>query len=132
MKAKQRSSGDSGAEHKGGSPDGLFAEKRLRRLGNSVGLWMFLFAGFGLVSLSLCEEKIQNRMQRNYQRMTQLGYLSGSRQSPAEVDRANGTDQPAAAVVQPYIYRLTGLRWILILTTVGGFAQAILVWTGSH
>ncbi len=87
-------------------------ESQLRRIGNSVGLWVILFAGFGLVSLSLGEEKIQRRMFRNHMRMQ---YHLNAGENVSQTDQAGETDQAVvlADPEQPFTYRLTGLRWLL-------------------
>ena len=103
---------------------------------NSPGLWMFLFAGFGLLSLSLGEARIQNRMSRH-----QRNFESRFGSSTSQPD-ADGTGLPRTSEPRPVNgntesgkYRLTGLRWILTLAGAGGLIMAgwslVTFWFGN-
>ena len=78
---------------------------KLRSLMDSPGLWLFLFAAFALLTLSIGEKKIQKRMQIYHNRIVP----PASQKAESPKVQAN-----AGAEVRdlPYIYELTGLRWI--------------------
>lgn len=104
-------------------------EEQLRKLGNSMGLWIMLFAGFGLLSLSLGEEKIQRRMFRNHMRMH---YQLNPASEPTSTGHVESTDASNSVndsgmvlAAQPYQYRLVGLRWMLVVLVVAGFTLIV-------
>ena len=78
---------------------------KLRSLMDSLGLWLFLFAAFALLTLSIGEKKIQKRMQLYHNRI--IPPASQTAESP-DVQGSAGAEVRDL----PYIYELTGLRWI--------------------
>lgn len=88
-------------------------------LADSAGFWLFLFAIFALISLSVGESKIQKRMQIYHHRVTgggQKGDLNKIEVSAVPDDRI----KTPVNKEPDYIYSLRGLRWIFgALTLVG-------------
>lgn len=108
-------------------------EKRLRRIGNSLGLWVVLFSGFGLLSLSLGEEKIRKRMMRNQIRMNRYVEPTADRagetraiKPPEQAAKASSGSQTSGnSSPTPYKYRLTALRWILGFAVFAGSVSLV-------
>ncbi len=94
-----------------------------RKLGNSPGLWIFLFSSMGLLTLSLGEQKIQQRMSRQYrqsQQWIEAGQDLSQRRLPEDsASNPAGLDLPEPRL-PAYIYEMDGLRWILLLAAVSG------------
>lgn len=98
--------------------DNLQTQGNLRALMDSVGLWLFLFAAFALLTLSIGEKKIQKRMQLYHSRVIPTESQASGEQA-AVASEQQGADA-AVAREMPYIYELTGLRWIFgIIASVG-------------
>ena len=89
-------------------------------LSDSAGFWLFLFALFALVSLSLGESKIRKRMEIYHQRVAGAG--DKEVQNNPAASSSTGTGDEIAVKNEPsYIYSLNGLRWIFGSAAVIGF-----------
>lgn len=87
---------------------------------DSAGLWLFVFAVFALVTLSLGESKIQKRMQIYHYRITGVGNKEIA-QNQTKAAPAERLAEPRQVNEEPdYIYSLSGLRWIFGASAVAG------------
>ena len=80
-------------------------------LSDSAGFWLFLFAVFALVSLSLGESKIRKRMEIYHHRVAGAGDKE-VQDNPAASSSTGTSDEIVVNNEPSYIYSLNGLRWI--------------------